>query len=1122
MNGAILSRFTKQMISHVQGQRRVFVYPLLVLSLALAYLGAGLFGFQFAILHENVTLVWGASAVALAALLLGGMQLWPGVMLGAFLVNITTGIPLLAVFLISLGNTLSILLATYLLHRVFPIHLNFDRIADVLIFAIAGVIVSGLVSSTIGVVSLSISQTTALSNIPYLWLEWMMGDTLGILVLTPLILLWWNDHKLSKNLLRWLEFALLSFGVVFTSYLIFQRNIWSTSGYPLAYLVIPFILWAAFRFGMRGVASISFISALIAIGGVSQQLNVVSYADIHQELIYLWSFVTLITICTMVLAVAITGRQRIERELARERDYIAQIINAMAQGVAVTDLDGRFEYVNPAYAEMIGHTPQELIGKIPKTVLSQDDRAIVTNSALRMTSDFRTTYETRFVREGKEPIDVLVNGSLRRDGSQTTGIITSITNLTEQKKIEAALRRNEALLQTIFNNVPFDLWVRDSDGRCIFQTPESVRLRGKLLGTTIEDMDVSPEIRDQWRKSNALVVAGETLKRDVSYIFEGEERHFYAITTPIVDKNTKLGIMGINVDITDRVRAQAALQKSEETSHEFLEQLKALQDITVELARIDSFDEFCYRAVVLGRSRLHFDRLGLWLVDLDDPNYTVGTFGTAEDGTIRDERDVRAPSATVLPQLTDMVEIQNKKIFYSPESPLFNQYSQPVGYGWQAMGHLIDGEQIIGALSIDNYFSRKPAQPHQLEILALFGNMLGHLCVLKRAEAKLQASEARFRSIFAGATVGIVVTDKNGFFVSVNPAFEVLIGYSQAELRKMTFSEITHPDDMEPTFSEYRKLLSGEYKYYQLEKRHKRKNGDYFWVRLNVSMFPGSGDTQIIAIVEDINARKLAEAEIQKLTATLEQRVRERTLELESANERLTELDRLKTKFISDVTHELRTPLTVLSTRVYLLQHSPPEKHPAYLLALKEQLERLTNFVNATLDLTRLEMSHDRMVFGAVDLNDVVKQVLNALQPRAEIAGLDLTFRSNSIPEIKGEFNQLAQVVTNLVANAINYTANGSITVETAFDSPHNHVSLEVTDTGMGISENDIPHLFTRFYRGERAGQSSIPGTGLGLSIVKEIVDLHEGQISVRSQVGKGTAFIIYLPVYKQMDATAE
>ncbi len=183
-------------------------------------------------------------------------------------------------------------------------------------------------------------------------------------------------------------------------------------------------------------------------------------------------------------------------------------------------------------------------------------------------------------------------------------------------------------------------------------------------------------------------------------------------------------------------------------------------------------------------------------------------------------------------------------------------------------------------------------------------------------------------------------------------------------------------------------------------------------------------------------------------------------------------------------------------------------------MALKEQLERLANFVNATLDLSRLELGHDRIAFGQVDLNNVVQQVVMALEPRAEIAGLQITFQAAPTPEVRGEFNQLAQVVTNLVANAINYTSNGSIIVRTSFDETQKQVCLEVTDTGMGISEGDIPHLFTRFYRGERAGQTNIPGTGLGLSIVKEIVDLHEGSIVVQSQVGRGTTFKIYLPIY--------
>ncbi|MBI1276707.1 MAG: PAS domain S-box protein [Anaerolineaceae bacterium] len=1121
MNLLILSRFAKQMFSRVLIRKREIAYPIVIAILALVYLAAGRFGLRFAVLHENVTLVWGASAFALAALLLEGLRLWPGVALGAFLVNIATGIPLSSVIIITIGNTLGPLLAAYLPRRVVPIHIVFDRIADVLTFVIGGVLVSGLVASLLGTFALVIGNTIPLSNSPYIWLEWLMGDTIGILILTPLILVWWNDYELPKNPWRWFEFALLVAGVVTVSNIAFQYSLVSTGGYPLKYVVIPLSLWAAFRFSVRGSSTISVVISLVALADVAQQLSQSSSVAVHQDLIYLWSFVALITICTMVIAVIVADRTRIERELVRERDYIAQIINVMAQGVAVTDLDGRFEYVNPAYADMLGHTPEELIGKIPNSVLSHDERATVSNTSIRLNPDFRTAYETRFHRDGRDSIDVLVNGALRRDGDRTTGIITSITDLTEQKKTEIALRRNEALLQTIFKNVPFDLWVRDADGRCIFQTPESVSLRGKLLGTTIEEMDVSEEVRQQWRISNARVIAGETLKRDVSYIINGEERHFFAVTSPVADNSNKLGLMGINIEITERVKAQDALRKSEETARIFLEHLKALQDITIELSRIDDFDEFCFRAIELGRSRLQFERLGLWLVDPTDPTFTIGTYGTAEDGTIRDERSVRAPTTQILPQLTNVLLIDDKKIYFDSDCPLLDDHSQPVGHGWKAMGHLMEGEQIIGGVSTDNFFSQQPAQQHQLELLRLYGNVLGHLCVLKRAEASLHSSEARFRSIFSGAKVGIVVTNAGGYMISANPAFEQLLGYTQYELSQMTFKEITHPDDLEISITELERLVRGECDFYQIEKRHKRKNGEYVWVRLNVSPFPGSDERQTIATVENIDDRKRAEAEIQQLNASLEQRVAERTLELQAANERLTELDRLKTKFIADVTHELRTPLTVLNTRVYLLQHSPPEKHPAYLLGLKEQLERLTNFVNATLDLSRLELGHDKIAFGAVDLNDVVKQVVTALQPRAEIAALELTLQNDSIPEIRGEFNQLAQVVTNLVANAINYTSNGSISIRTSFDATHNWVALEVKDTGMGISEADIPHLFTRFYRGERAGQSSIPGTGLGLSIVKEIVDLHQGQITVKSQVGKGTTFTVFLPIYKP-DATSE
>jgi signal transduction histidine kinase len=239
-----------------------------------------------------------------------------------------------------------------------------------------------------------------------------------------------------------------------------------------------------------------------------------------------------------------------------------------------------------------------------------------------------------------------------------------------------------------------------------------------------------------------------------------------------------------------------------------------------------------------------------------------------------------------------------------------------------------------------------------------------------------------------------------------------------------------------------------------------------------------------------------------------------RTAELAAANERLTELDRLKSKFIADVSHELRTPLAVLNTRVYLLENGLPEKRAEYLIGLRGQIERLTQFVNTILDLSRLELGRGRIEFAPVSLNDVVDQVTVALAPRAEASGLRLTMHcADLLPPVRGEFNQLAQVATNLIANAINYTANGRIEVSTGLEGEQ--VCLQVQDTGMGITPDDIPHLFERFYRGERAGQSQIAGSGLGLSIVKEIIDLHNGTIEVESEVGKGTTFKVLLPVWE-------
>ncbi len=284
------------------------------------------------------------------------------------------------------------------------------------------------------------------------------------------------------------------------------------------------------------------------------------------------------------------------------------------------------------------------------------------------------------------------------------------------------------------------------------------------------------------------------------------------------------------------------------------------------------------------------------------------------------------------------------------------------------------------------------------------------------------------------------------------------------------------------------------------------------WVGQQVPV--GSQDVRLLKAVADMAATAIRRATLheqaQRHAAELEERVAERTRELAEANTQLLELDQLKTQFVSNVSHELRTPITNLKLHLDLLMRGKPEKREHHVTVLKQQADRLAQLVEDILDLSRLELGSGEIAFAQVDLNHLVDQVVTAHQAVADHANLSLTFEPGSdLPSVRGEVNQLAQVVTNLVINALNYTPAGSVQVRTYLED--GHVCLAVEDTGPGIDPEDLPHLFERFYRGRSVSQGRIRGTGLGLAIVKEIVDLHKGSIEIDSQQGKGTTFTVRL-----------
>ncbi|MCP4428902.1 MAG: PAS domain S-box protein [Chloroflexi bacterium] len=336
--------------------------------------------------------------------------------------------------------------------------------------------------------------------------------------------------------------------------------------------------------------------------------------------------------------------------------------------------------------------------------------------------------------------------------------------------------------------------------------------------------------------------------------------------------------------------------------------------------------------------------------------------------------------------------------------------------------------------------------------------------------------------------------------------------------KTISYRDLIHPDDREMVWQVVKTAVQASEPFrinYRIITRSVREK----WVcEQGCEVDKMEDGAQILeGFITDINERKLAEGELERYANELERRVAERTSDLTEANERLQELDRLKSKFVSDVSHELRTPVTNLFIYLDLLERGKPERGGRYQAILREQADRLKMLVEDTLDLSRLDLTPGAVEFGLFDVNEVVAQAVAAQQSRAEVKEIFLDFApGENIPLAWGAMPLVGRIVSNLLENAINYTHEGEVTVSTEFDTAIYQILLRVQDTGIGMNSAERHHCFDSFYRGERVGQLNVPGNGLGLTLVKEIVTLHNGRISVDSALDRGSVFSVWLPAAEE------
>lgn len=344
---------------------------------------------------------------------------------------------------------------------------------------------------------------------------------------------------------------------------------------------------------------------------------------------------------------------------------------------------------------------------------------------------------------------------------------------------------------------------------------------------------------------------------------------------------------------------------------------------------------------------------------------------------------------------------------------------------------------------------------------------------LKSTVGEVQGERDKLNTLFLHMTDGVAAFTTEGKLIHMNPATESLLGVRMGS--DVTFDEMFADLDMVGSDeTAMRSFLTSE-----ITRRGRV---------LSVTLAPYGaldGEGGVIAVIHDITEQR--------------------------------RLDDARREFVANVSHELRTPLTNIRSYTETLLDAagdiPLETEKQFLGVISSESERMARIVTDLLTLSKLDYGRMELRMTRFSLSDLLKKVANAMRLTIQDSGHEMAVEApDDLPNIVGDRERIEQVVVNILSNAVKYTPSGGHIRLAACALAGNRVRITVEDDGVGIPAADVPRLFERFYRVDKARSRAAGGTGLGLAIAKEIVEQHEGKIALASEYGKGTTVTITLP----------
>jgi PAS domain S-box-containing protein len=799
----------------------------------------------------------------------------------------------------------------------------------------------------------------------------------------------------------------------------------------------------------------------------------------------------------------IEERKQAEEALRESEERFRRLYEQAPLGYQSLDAEGYFIDVNQAWLDLLGYPRDQVIGRWFGDFLAPQEVDAFKQRLPRFKAAGEVHVDLEMVQRAGSTIIVHIDGRIGHDEhgqfKQTHCILHDIT---ERKRAQEALRESEEKLKGAQALGRIGNWEFNVDNQKITWSDEVYRLyeRDPALGPPTAEEETAyyaPEQVEILREyARRAIEEGEEFEYDLqAKLPSGTLAHFSATMRPAKDEGGRvIRLFGTVQDITERKRAEEALKRR-------VTQMALINDIASKIAAATELESVLECAARLVQENFGYHHVALFTLDRERDELVMRARAGEFAHLFPPQHRIKLGEGMVgwvgvhgETLLANDVDAEPRYANFYPDAlPTRAELSVPIRVG----------EEIVGALDVQsdqpNAFDENDVLVMETladQIAVAVENARLYQELRQRAEgleqrvqertAQLQGQYARLEAILSSTSDGIVVTGGRGQILLANPVAQAWLG---------TGVQLNAPTT----------LPAGDVERLQEAMRDLAARAAE---RPEILL-------ELTGLDLQLNAAPIAETGGESATAVVA---------VHDVSQ-LKSLDRLKSQFVSNVSHELRTPVTTIKLYAALLRGSKPEKWPEYLDALEQEANRQAKLVEGVLQVSRMDAGRMKLKLQPASLDELGEAVVASHQALAQERGLALEHRlAEERLAVLVDRERMMQVLNNLVENAIHYTPQGKVKVAAGRVEMEGRMwaTIGVSDTGMGIPEDELSHIFDRFFRGEQPRQMQMPGSGLGLAIVKEIVELHGGRITVESQVGAGSTFIVWLPLVEEQQVEWE